>query len=302
MGAGAVCRLDNDGGLTILTGYVDMSGTDTTMATIAAETFGVDVDLVRIVATDSSAAPQSGVSGGSMVTYCLGSAVQEAAADAREQLLRIVSGQLDVDPADLEIADGEVRPRGVPDRGLGIAELATKLNGFGSTAPPVEGHAIVVPPELAPSAAAALVHVRVDPDTGKTEVLGFVAAQDVGRALNPALCDGQLRGGAVQSIGYALYEELVHDAGRPALERLLPQLRDPEVRVGAADRDDPRRGPVRARPARGAWDRRERHHPGCACDRERDHRRHRPASEAHADDARAPLALARRARLSTFAA
>ena len=57
MGAGAVCRLDNDGGLTILTGYVDMSGTDTTMVKIAAETFGVDVDFVRIVATDSSAAP-----------------------------------------------------------------------------------------------------------------------------------------------------------------------------------------------------------------------------------------------------
>jgi CO/xanthine dehydrogenase Mo-binding subunit len=212
MGAGAVCRLDNDGGLTILTGYVDMSGTDTTIATIAAETFGVDVNLVRIVAADSSAAPQSGVSGGSMVTYCLGSAVQEAAVDAREQLLRIVSGQLDVDPSDLEIADGEVRPRGVPDRGLTIAGIATKLNGFGSASPPVEGHAIVVPPELAPSAAAALVHVRVDPETGKTEVLGYVAAQDVGRALNPALCDGQLRGGAVQSIGYALYEELAHDA------------------------------------------------------------------------------------------
>ena len=74
------------------------------------------------------------------------------------------------------------------------------------------GACLVVPPELAPATAAALVHGRVDPDTGKTAVLGFVAAQDVGRALNPALCDGQLRGGAVQSIGYALYEELVHDA------------------------------------------------------------------------------------------
>jgi CO/xanthine dehydrogenase Mo-binding subunit len=211
MGAGAVCRLDNDGGLTILTGYVDMSGTDTAMATIAAETFGVDVDLVRIVAMDSNGAPASGISGGSMVTYCLGSAVRAAAEDAREQLLNIVSDRLEVDHADLEIAEGAVRLRGAPDRGLSIAQIATGLNGFGSSAPPVEGHAVVIPPELAPSTAAALAHVRVDPETGKTEVLSFVAAQDVGHALNPALCDGQLRGGAAQAIGYALYEELAHD-------------------------------------------------------------------------------------------
>ena len=61
------------------------------------------------------------------------------------------------------------------------------------------------------SAAAAIVHVRVDPVTGRVELLDYVAAQDCGRALNPALVEGQMHGGAVQSIGYALYEELCHD-------------------------------------------------------------------------------------------
>jgi CO/xanthine dehydrogenase Mo-binding subunit len=151
------------------------------MATIAAETFGVDVDLVRIVAMDSNGAPASGVSGGSMVTYCLGSAVRGAAEDAREQLLHIVSDRLEVDHADLEIAEGAVRLRGAPDRGLSIAEVATGLNGFGSTAAPVEGHAVVIPPELAPSTAAALAHVRVALTQERRRCSASIAAQDVGR-------------------------------------------------------------------------------------------------------------------------
>jgi CO/xanthine dehydrogenase Mo-binding subunit len=164
MGASAVCRLDSDGGVTILSGYVDMTGTDTGVAAIAAEIMGAPLDSVRVLSGDTNEAPLAGVSGGSMVTYCLGNAVALAARNAREQILDYASQQLEVDTAD-----------------------------------------------LAPSAAAAIVHVRVDPDTGRVELLDYVAAQDCGLALNPALVEGQMHGGAVQSIGYALYEELRHD-------------------------------------------------------------------------------------------
>jgi CO/xanthine dehydrogenase Mo-binding subunit len=211
MGAAAVCRMDADGGLSIVTGYVDMTGTATAMAAIAAETFGIPSDRVRIVTCDTSSAPQSGVSGGSMVTYCLGSAVQVAAEDARRQLLQIASEELEVSPDDLEIADGAVRPVGVPARAIPLAEIGAMVTGFGSPYAPVEGHGTALPPELAPSAAVAIVRVRVAPDTGHVQMLDYVALQDVGRAINPALCEGQMRGGAAQSIGYALYEELLHD-------------------------------------------------------------------------------------------
>jgi len=211
MGASAVCRLDSDGGLTILSGYVDMTGTDTGVAAIAAEIIGAPLDSVRVLAGDTNEAPLAGVSGGSMVTYCLGNAVALAARDARGQILEYASHQLEVDTADLEIVDGSVRVVGAAQQSISLEAIGSRLAGFGTSHPPVEGHGTAVPADLAPSAAAAIVHLRVDPDTGRVELLDFVAAQDCGRALNPALVEGQMHGGAVQSIGYALYEELRHD-------------------------------------------------------------------------------------------
>lgn len=209
-GAGAICRMDSDGGLTVISGYVDMTGTDTSMATIAAEVFGTTADMVRVTAADTSSAPHAGVSGGSMVTYCLGSAVALAAKDARGQVLEVAAQELEIHEADLEIVEGQVRPVGSPDRGITLAEIGNKVTGFGPYAP-VEGHGRAVPPDLAPSVAAALSHVRVDPDTGVVELVRHVAAQDCGRAINPALVEGQMRGGAAQSIGLGLYEDLAYD-------------------------------------------------------------------------------------------
>jgi CO/xanthine dehydrogenase Mo-binding subunit len=120
---------------------------------------------------------------------------------------------MEIDPADLEIVDGMVRPVGAPALGIALSSLAAKTGGFGARYAPVTGSATALPPELAPSACVNIVHVRVDPDTGTVEVLGHVAVQDVGHAINPALCEGQMRGGAAQGIGWALYEQLLHDEG-----------------------------------------------------------------------------------------
>lgn len=210
--AAALCRLDADGTLTVVTGVVDMSGTTGAFALIAAETFGVSIDAVHVVSLDTDGAPQSPLSGGSVITYSAGRAIREAAADAREQLLAYAALEMEIDPADLEIVDGVVRPVGSPDRGRALADLASQLHDFGSGHPPVEGHASTVQTSLAPSTAAHLAHIRLDRDTGEVTVLGYVVAQDVGRALNPALVEGQMRGGAAQGIGWALYEQLIHDA------------------------------------------------------------------------------------------
>jgi CO/xanthine dehydrogenase Mo-binding subunit len=210
-GAGAICRMDSDGGLTVINGYVDMTGTNTGIATIAAEVFGTTVDMVRVVSQDTASAPHAGVSGGSMVTYCLGSAVAIAAQDAKDQTLAVVSQELEIDEADLEIVAGEVRPLGSPDLAVPLSQIASKVTGFGPYAP-IEGHGSAVPPELAPSVAASAARVRVNPDTGEVAILEYVAAQDVGRAINPGLIEGQMRGGAAQSIGFALYEDLAHDS------------------------------------------------------------------------------------------
>ncbi len=209
--AAALCRLNADGSITITTGVVDMSGTTGAFQVIAAETFGIDPSRVEVVALDTDGAPQSPLSGGSVITYSSGRAIREAAADARRQMLAYAALEMEIDPADLEIVDGVIRPVGSPDLGRPIAEFAEDLHDFSSEFPPIEGHASTVQGSLAPSTAAHIAHVRLDPETGDVTVLGYVVSQDVGRALNPALVEGQMRGAAAQGIGWALHEELIHD-------------------------------------------------------------------------------------------
>jgi CO/xanthine dehydrogenase Mo-binding subunit len=211
--AAATCRLDADGKLTIITGAVDMTGTETTFGAIAAAAFGLTPEDVRVVAGDTASTPFAGLSGGSKVTYTVGRAVQRAADEARERLLSVAAQELEIAPEDLEIVDGSVRPVGSPSQGLTTEELAKKVLTFGSPYEPVEGYAGVAQTSRAPSAAAHLAHVRVDRETGAVVPLRMVIAQDVGRMLNPALVEGQLLGGTTQGLGWALYEELAHDDG-----------------------------------------------------------------------------------------
>jgi CO/xanthine dehydrogenase Mo-binding subunit len=188
-----------------------MTGTETTFATIAAEAFGVAAEAVRVVAADTSAGPHAGSSGGSKITYTVGRAVQKAAENAREHLLQVASEELEIAPADLEIVDGMVRAVGAPERSTSIEELARMGTSFGGRYEPIAGHGGVAQRSQAPGTACHLAHVRVDRETGVVHVLRHAIVQDVGRALNPALVEGQMRGGTAQGIGWALYEELRHD-------------------------------------------------------------------------------------------
>jgi CO/xanthine dehydrogenase Mo-binding subunit len=209
--AAAVCRVNPDGTMTVVTSAADMSGVNTGFAAIAAEAFGVRPEQVRVVSADTSTGPYAGASGGSKITYTVGTAVLRAAEAAREALLEAASAELEIAPADLEVVDGVVRAVGAPDRVLTVEEVARRTLRFGGRHRPIEGHGGSAQTRGAPSAAAHLAHVRVDQDTGEIELLGYAIAQDVGRALNPALVEGQMRGGAAQSIGWGLYEELLHD-------------------------------------------------------------------------------------------
>ena len=208
--AAAVCRLDSDGKLTVITGAADMTGVETGFAAIAADAFGVEPDQVRVVNADTSSAPYAGTSGGSKVTYTVGRAVERAAIEARERLLEVAADELEISPLDLEIVNGAIQPLGVPAKAIRIDELAPKILSFGSRHMPVEGHGRSAQTQ-APQSAAHISHVRVDPDTGAVTVLRHVIAQDVGRALNPALVEGQMMGGAAQGIGWALLEQMAHD-------------------------------------------------------------------------------------------
>ena len=209
--AAAVCRVDADGTMTVVTSAVDMSGVSSGFAVIAAAAFGLSPDDVRVVTADTAAGPYAGASGGSKVTYTVGTAVLRAAESAREKLLAAASQELEIAPDDLEVVEGVVQARGAPDRSVTVEEIAKKALRFGGRYEPIEGHGGSAQTSGAPSVAAHLCHVRVDHETGEVTLLRHVIAQDVGRALNPALVEGQMRGGVVQGMGWALFEELDHD-------------------------------------------------------------------------------------------
>lgn len=209
--AAAACRVNGDGTLTVHVGAVDISGTHTSFALIAAEVMGFDPAKVQVILGDTDHAPYGGAAGGSKTTYTVGVSVLRAAEDLRRQVLEMAADRLEAAVDDLELADGRVQVRGAPQKHVAVAELAQLATGFGSRYPPLHGQGRSAVHQSSPGFAAHLARVRVDRATGAVRVTGYLAVQDVGRALNPAEVAGQVRGGVAQGIGRALLERMVYD-------------------------------------------------------------------------------------------
>jgi CO/xanthine dehydrogenase Mo-binding subunit len=209
--AGATCRLEGDGTLTIVVGSVDISGTNTGLVLMAAEALGIEPARIRVVNADTDSAPFAGNAGGSKITLTVGTAVVQAAGDARTQLLAIAGEELEVGPEDLEIVGGTIKVRGTTDRSIELARIGSLSMAANGKYAPVYGQGRSNVTERAPGIAAHLARVRVDPDTHRPQVVGYVAVQDVGKAINPAVVEEQIHGGVAQGIGWALYEGIVLD-------------------------------------------------------------------------------------------
>ena len=208
----AGCRVEPDGTLSILIGTPDISGATTGLAMIAADAFGYPVEKVRIETGETGVAPYGAVAAGSQTTYSLGGAVHEAAVEARRQLLEIATEQLEAAPEDLEIVDGRVAVRGVPERFVEITELVTLSTQFMGTFRPVQSSGRSAVQTASPQFTVHIARVKADRETGAFALTGYVAIQDVGRAINPPEVEGQMHGGVAQSVGRALGEQLVYDA------------------------------------------------------------------------------------------
>ena len=208
----AGCRVEPDGTLSVLIGTVDVSGATTGLALIAAEAFGISVDKVRVVSGDTGVAPYGPVAAGSQVTYSVGGAVHEAAVEARRQMLEIATEELEAAPEDLEITDGRVQVRGVPERFVEITELVTLSTDFMGRHRPIQASGRSAVRAASPQFTVHIARVKADPDTGAFQITGYAAIQDVGRAINPPEIEGQVHGGVAQSVGRALGEQLAYDA------------------------------------------------------------------------------------------
>ncbi|HUT51057.1 MAG TPA: molybdopterin cofactor-binding domain-containing protein [Alphaproteobacteria bacterium] len=231
LSTGAIVRLAEDGSLVLSTGAVDNGqGSDTALAQICAEALQVDVAQVNFVAPDTDTSPYNWGTGASRVTYMVGRAVHDAALEVREKILKAASMMLEADQGDLELAPGgKVQVKGT-DISVGFFDVSMfSLFGVGG---PILGQSTFLydgepfdPKRTTmqgfPFAnlgvylfGAQAVAVEVDEITGKTEVKEAWLAHDVGKAINPAAVEGQIQGGFVQGVGYALFEEMVWDGGQ----------------------------------------------------------------------------------------
>jgi CO/xanthine dehydrogenase Mo-binding subunit len=163
------------------------------------------------VTGDTDNSPLAGLSAGSKTTYTVGVAVIEAAEVARQQTFELAAGELEASLDDLEIADNRVVVRGVPEKSISLAAIGKKTHTMQSKLKPVHGTGRSAVGVQAPAFAAQLAEIEVDPETGSLTLHDFAIVQDVGFAINPLGIEGQMQGGAVQSLGIALTEGLQYD-------------------------------------------------------------------------------------------
>jgi CO/xanthine dehydrogenase Mo-binding subunit len=208
----ATVNVNEDGTVVVATGSPDIGGSRASMAIMAAETLGVDYDKVRPIVADTASIGYTHVTGGSRVTFASGTAVVEATKKVVQELCVRAAKMWKVDPEGVVWESGHARPASsnVGDfKPLSIKEIAAQR---ATTGGPIVAAAGVNPTVVAPGFATHFCDIEVDPDTGKVMVLRYVAAQDVGRAIHPSYVEGQIQGGVVQGIGWALNEEYIYDA------------------------------------------------------------------------------------------
>ncbi len=220
----ATVTLDGQGNVTVLAGTVEIGqGCNTIQSQIAAEELDVPLERVTYAPLDTHVTPYDASTTSSRSTYHVGNAVRQAAANLREKLLEfapLVIGNCE--PTDLRLQGGVVSLESEPERRCDASEIVTAaagsdgvLRGEGECAP----GGIELDPETGHSPQAAAyymygaqaVEVEVDTETGGVTLLRISAAHDVGKAINPEMCEGQIEGGAVMGAGAALYETLVYD-------------------------------------------------------------------------------------------
>jgi CO/xanthine dehydrogenase Mo-binding subunit len=227
--SGATITMNEDGTAIVATGGTEIGtgAVSTGLAAVAADALGIPVEAVTIVSGSTADGPHDGGSKGSRTLYGTGNAVLQAAHDVVEQLKDEVAEQLEAAPGDLELADGRIGVRGSAAASVPVAEAVRgALNRTG----PVVGSGRFKGPAIAlrgsqlerlpfsafnePTFHCHGVELELDEETGTIEVLRYVAAHDVGRVVNPAGARGQVEGGVVQGLGYALSEVMaVDDAG-----------------------------------------------------------------------------------------
>jgi CO/xanthine dehydrogenase Mo-binding subunit len=229
-GSSAIVRIDEQGIVSVISGEQDIGqGSATVFAQIAAEEMGVLIEAVKVQPVDTEISPFAKGTFGSRVTVMGGFAVRNAARNARAELLDCAASVLGCEVNDLDLRAGKFYIGGSHREAASFREIARQtvllrsglpIMGMGSYSTPdlvVEDgpkHDYYGNYSIAYTFLSQAAEVVVDPDTGQVHVSDFWVAVDLGKAINPKACEGQVEGGVVMGMGYALSEEYLFDGGK----------------------------------------------------------------------------------------
>ena len=203
MQSSATINVNSDGTISLLTGSVDIGGTRAAVAMQAAEVLGLDAGDVRPTVVDTDSIGWTGTTGGSRTAVDTGRAAIEAAEMVKEELAARAATMWEISPSDVVFETG-VFINTKSDERIAFKDLAAQQMALGGT---ISVSATMKGRKVAPAFAGHVADVEVDPETGKVQVLRYTTFQDAGRAAHPSYVEGQMQGGAVQGIGWALNEE-----------------------------------------------------------------------------------------------
>jgi carbon-monoxide dehydrogenase large subunit len=241
---GARVQVQASGKVSVVTGVgTQGQGHFTSFAQIVADQVGVDVKDVEVVTGDTDQFYWGAGTFASRGAVVAGNAINEAARSVRRKILKLAGEQLEAAEEDLEIVNGQVHVKGVPQRSIALGQLAKDANPLRGavkpgTEPGLEASNYFGPARGATASGAHAMIVEVDPDTLGVKVLKYAVVHDCGNVINPLILEGQVQGGVAQGLGNAFYEQLVFDDNGQLLnasfmDYLLPTALDvPRVDVG----------------------------------------------------------------------
>ena len=208
MMSSATVHVNENGTATVVTGSPDIGGSRQSMALMAAEELGIPYESIKPVVADTETVGFNDVTGGSRVTLATGAAVVDACRLIVEDLRGRAAKTWDVEVDQVEWVDGQAQHVDGAQPPLSLNDLAAKS---GRTGGPISANASLNSRGVGAGFSTQLCDVEVDPETGVTRVVRYLTAQDAGRAISPDYVEGQMQGGVVQGIGWALNEEYIHD-------------------------------------------------------------------------------------------
>jgi len=216
-------NVNSDGTINLTSGSVDIGGTRTAIAMQAAEVLGITAEDVAPAVADTDSVGYTANTGGSRTAFDTGYAAVKAAEEINRLMAQRAALIFEVDEGDITVEGGQFVCPSTEDK-ISFKDLSARLMRTGG---PVTCSVSTVSPGIGPVIAGNLVDVEVDPETGKVDVLRYTAFMDVGTAVHPAYVEGQIQGGTVQGIGWALNEEYVYDENGAMLNSSFLDYRMP---------------------------------------------------------------------------